>query len=510
MGAHGSTACRKLSPLVMALALGVTGCSMTVEQQLQRVAKDWCQTIRASQVLPIYPLSEDLQPGDVFLVRTPIQDQQREYAEKGYLQLDYHIKRIIYDGHTETPPVASLYPAFYGVDRYGINYTVHPPAQWQFPADGHDGETGWTLAPRAAFPSYSFSVSRSGGMNVGIPVQGVPVGLNLLGSSTATGSVTIADAYTYGVDIERMKTLLTGWADTQPAKDFLKAFPPSDTGRRDAKGRRIWDYALLRVVTRVYLTGRVNVSLFAGKSGGGNLSAGEPRPVDALTIGKDSDALSNLENVNRVLRGEAPTSGIKAVTGSTTPAPADGTTQTGTTETKNETGDTAPAAPAATAAATTGTATPPASTGAPVVAGAAAVTKSLAPGGSIQVASASSRTISMDETFPRPLVIGYLGFDVTIERDGKLGRFVSTLDNLLNRPTIEENPPVTYDAQDASVTALNDWLRHNDDAVNAQHRQALDDWLALHRLSAIPLSDFKNAVEYRAERQAAVKDLVKQ
>jgi hypothetical protein len=29
-------------------------------------------TIRASQVVPVYPLTEDLQPGEVFLVQLPV------------------------------------------------------------------------------------------------------------------------------------------------------------------------------------------------------------------------------------------------------------------------------------------------------------------------------------------------------------------------------------------------------------------------------------------------------
>jgi len=49
--------------------------------QLARVAKDWSLSIRASQVIPVYPLTEDLQPGDVFLVQTPIEDQVKARKE---------------------------------------------------------------------------------------------------------------------------------------------------------------------------------------------------------------------------------------------------------------------------------------------------------------------------------------------------------------------------------------------------------------------------------------------
>jgi hypothetical protein len=44
-----------------------------------------------------------------------------------------------------------------------------------------------------------------------------------------------------------------------------------------------------------------------------------------------------------------------------------------------------------------------------------------APGGSLRISAAGGNTVSMHETFPRPLVIGYLGFDVAILPGGVLG-----------------------------------------------------------------------------------------
>ena len=37
------------------------------QRALERVARDWCLTIRASQIIPVYPLDEDIQVGDVFV-----------------------------------------------------------------------------------------------------------------------------------------------------------------------------------------------------------------------------------------------------------------------------------------------------------------------------------------------------------------------------------------------------------------------------------------------------------
>jgi hypothetical protein len=48
------------------------------------------------------------------------------------------------------------------------------------------------------------------------------------------------------------------------------------------------------------------------------------------------------------------------------------------------------------------------------------------PGGSLRVTSASSRAITLHETFDYPLVIGYLGFDCVIQRGGMLGSPIPT------------------------------------------------------------------------------------
>jgi hypothetical protein len=79
-----------------AILLLLTGCASQrmSGQQLERVAKDWCLSIRASQVIPVYPLTEDLQPGDVFLVQTPAEEQVRVYLERGFLPLENLVTRL--------------------------------------------------------------------------------------------------------------------------------------------------------------------------------------------------------------------------------------------------------------------------------------------------------------------------------------------------------------------------------------------------------------------------------
>src|SRR5438552_1955180 len=64
------------------------------EAQLTEVAKGWCRNIRASQVLPVYPLTEDVQVGDVFIVQRPVEDEVNLYNEKGFLPLGHHLVRL--------------------------------------------------------------------------------------------------------------------------------------------------------------------------------------------------------------------------------------------------------------------------------------------------------------------------------------------------------------------------------------------------------------------------------
>ena len=141
-----------------------------------RVAKDWCLAIRASQVIPVYPLTEDVQPGDVFLVQVPYETQIHVYETKGFLPLENLVTRMYPEGYLD----------FYK-GRYGIEDDKSiPPGLWQFPKTA-GGAVDYARAPRAAFPTYGFSVSRSEGLNAAVPVQGIPVGLNMLNSSSATG-----------------------------------------------------------------------------------------------------------------------------------------------------------------------------------------------------------------------------------------------------------------------------------------------------------------------------------
>lgn len=335
-----------LIPLMGAFLL--EGCGTSKEAQLQQVAKDWCLTIRASQVIPVYPLTQDIQPGDIFLVDVPIDQQQQDYEANGFLALDNHISRI-------TP---SGYKNFY-LDSFltGTNQ-ITLPVDWIRPASTN--LHSWEPAPSAAFPSYSFSVSRGGGMNLAVPIDGVPVGMSLLDSDAAYGSVTIKSARTMGVDILSLYGDLTAWAKTNTA--FLSPFG-TDPGDPETN--------YLRVITRVYATGQMDVSLSDASSQSAGLDVGAAKPVNLL-----SPQLPKGQTNVAEVTAQNYTNGMSVL---------------------ND-----------------------------MLQKASSATSNFLPGGSLRIAAASSRTVALQEQFDPPVILGYLGFDCLINGDGTLGPPIPT------------------------------------------------------------------------------------
>jgi len=335
--------------LIMLTIIAIcSGCStLSKQNELERVAKDWSMTIRASQIIPVYPLTEDLQPGDVFLVQVPIDRQQEIYKQKGFLPLDNLIGRVNpggYKGFYEN--------SFFTKDDFKL------PKDWLLP---NSKEQAWLAAPNASFPTYSFSVKRGGGFNLAVPVQGVPIGLSLMGGDAANGTIVIADAKTYGVDVISLEKDVRDWGNKN--QEFLSNFSPSD-GRQN----------YIRVVSRVYLTGKLNVSIQSGRSGSAGISAGASKPVDVLVPGVGTDTEKNTT--------EAYTKNVSMLN-----------TMLEEALKKIKISD---------------------------------KVDQFMPGATIKVVAASSNSISLSENLPRPVVIGYLGFDMQIRLGGLLGPPIPT------------------------------------------------------------------------------------
>ena len=130
--------------LVFEVALLLAGCAThDARTHLESVAKDWCETIRASQVMPVYPVTQDVAIGDVFLVQTPIANQARDYERRGFLALDNFRVRLPYTNFHK------IYFDGYWKDDFGN--TPHTMPEFTNVVTGSNATTGsWTsvAAPR--------------------------------------------------------------------------------------------------------------------------------------------------------------------------------------------------------------------------------------------------------------------------------------------------------------------------------------------------------------------------
>ena len=405
--------------LVAALCLSCRSMDHSREDQLARVAKDWCLTIRASQVLPVYPLTEDLQVGDVFLVSTPLEEEVHVLERDGFLPLENVIARIQPTGWQQ----------FYN-GAYTVGDTSVLPRQWQFPTPTPTTPplTAWSSAPGAAFPSYTFQVKRGAGATLAIPIQSVPVGLSLLQTNDAYGTVNISSASTYGLPVIVMSPQVEEWAIEN--REFLKQYAPRRTTDKD--GREKFEQQYVRTVHRVYVAGGVNVSLISNSSRGARVDAGASKPIALFDAGSTTEAANAAGNYASML------SSLSQSVASATP------------------------------------------------------------GANVTLASASSRSVAMNETFPRPLVIGYLAFDRAIEEGGILGPPMATHARVTGRPVAHAT---TVYSTDANTTKIRAWID-----ADTGNRQRLHDWLAANA-NGTGVAEFLNGESYRQLRAKAVASL---
>jgi hypothetical protein len=239
------------------------------------MAKNWCETIRASQVIPVYPLTEDLQVGDVFLVETTVASQAQEYQKRGFLALDDFRVRLPFTNFH------NVYFNSYWKDDFGN--TPHVMPEFTNSVAGTNANAWpWTsvAAPRVAFPPYSFQARSGFGLAAAFPIQGVPVALSFLKSDQVNGSVTITDARTFAGDPGDLFASLQSWASQPPVRQML-----AQTVRNIAPTT-----IYLRVVSRVYLARAMDVYFQKAGSSGGNARAGTSGGVSMTTTNGTVDA----------------------------------------------------------------------------------------------------------------------------------------------------------------------------------------------------------------------------
>lgn len=339
---------------------------MRKSAQLSRVAKDWCLAVRASQVMPVYPLTQDLWPGDVFLTTTPLGGEVDLFESRGFLPLDFHLTRL---------PTREPMLAFYG-EKMLAGDQIAP------------AKTPLGSLPAAAFPTYSFEISRAVGMNLALPVQGVPFGFSVLGTTAATGTVTLKDARTFGLDLDALQPLLAKWEKENRA--LLASYGDARNG----------DSAVyVRVIARVYQARSVVVSLADASGTGAEASAGIE--IGEALPGTPDAGKSNAERFADLAK-------------------------------KLD-----------------------------------AVAKE-AFGGKVSFVSASRHAVSLQETFPEPMTIGYLAYDCMVMPGGVLSQPMPTWQRLGGAAPVAVEPWNTaalveswYLADDARIAQIRAWMEQH-------------------------------------------------
>lgn len=361
--------------VVLCLAV-VSGCAdWERREQLRDVAKGWCETIRASQIMPVYPLTEDLQPGDVFLVQTTVRNEENLWQNRGFLPLPRRLTRL------HRLDYADFYQTAYWEDTYVPGPEGHArPWPGRVTWDPKTRRFTDVEAPRAAFPTYKVDVRTGKGIRFAMPIKGVPFAMSLMGADRATVAVTIRDAYTYGLDEEEVLRKLHTWAKTS-GKALLADYWEGTKKPWYRKTKELY----LRVITRVYLTGGLNIS--ATKTGvfGGAVDFGDTPPFK-LPVVKDKETAEDYKAV------------LDAMNESIEPA-AGGAAKAG--DAAKEGDDTKP--------------------------------PHLDIGASVRIAFVSKGSVGLRQTFDRPLAIGYVGFDVLVLKDGQLAVPTGTFSRITDR-----------------------------------------------------------------------------
>jgi hypothetical protein len=244
------------------------------QSQLERVARDWCQALRASQIIPVYPLTEDLAVGDVFLVQTPLADQQKAYTRNGFLALDNHVTRLPFTNY------ATLYSSAYWSDTNGDTRLPIPSRMDQHLRVSFS-------PPRAAFPEYSVQTRNEFEASARIPLDGSLLPLAAGGKNKLVCKVDLTDCRTYGGDEQELFNQIRDWAKEH--RSYLA----------EVARTVLPDTVYLRVVTRVYLARSATIALDHDQS----KSVGEhvkdkkdDIPVNEAVKGEKSGSVNDAED----------------------------------------------------------------------------------------------------------------------------------------------------------------------------------------------------------------------
>jgi len=124
---------------------------------------------------------------------------------------------------------------------------------------------------------------------------------------------------------------------------------------------------------------------------------------------------------------------------------------------------------------------------------------SVALGGTVKLAMATSRSVSLVETFRRPLAIGYLASDYAIEARGRCASPVPTL-GVLEGHGAAAGKTIEYQGCDENCARIRPWIKQG------TNPQKLQTWLEKNG-GAIAIADLLTG-DYAGLRQRVVTELI--
>ncbi|MBV6823559.1 hypothetical protein [Pseudomonas sp. PD9R] len=375
--------------ILFTLSAILVGCVSTPPREaLEKVAKDWSMTIRASQIMPVYPLDEDIRPGDVYISKNDVDTEIATWEAKGFLPLINRYDRI--------PITASEYDTQYA---NGFKKT---------------NDVSFNRAPGTAFPSYTFSVDKRGALGLAIPLNSVPVALSASGAQSATGSVVFKGASNQGLSDRTMQSIISRWAAKNQNLLASKYNNNSPT--------------VLRVITRIYSIQGATVTLAFSEAVGTQTDVGAGANTPGLLSASEEQYNSLITYLNKQVELKK-----GAVVASPPPAP----------PISNPTTTDSEIAALETDIATVNKLKTEQQLQAikQQIANLESETKYggyILPGASFKVASRTARGVTMDENFTTPLVVGYLAMEYLILPSGRLLE-VGSVEDLIEKPQLYQS-----------------------------------------------------------------------
>ncbi|MNI27244.1 hypothetical protein D3C73_809750 [compost metagenome] len=339
--------------------------------------------------MPVYPLDEDIRPGDVYLSKNDVSTEIATWEAKGFLPLINRYDRI---------PIAE--------SEYDTQY-----------ANGFAKTNGvsFNRAPGTAFPSYTFSVDKRGALGLAIPLNSVPVALAASGAQSATGSVVFKDASNQGLSDRTMQSIIERWAAKNRSLLTEKYNDGSAT--------------VLRVITRVYSIKGATVSLAFSEAIGAQTDIGAGANTPNLLSTSDEHYNTLITYLNKQIELKKGT-----VVAAAPAAPATAPTPT-TTDTEIA------ALEADIATVNKLKVEQQLQAMEQQITNLQSETKYggyVLPGSSFKVASRTARGVTMNESFTTPLVVGYLALEYMILPSGRILE-VGSIEDLIEKPALYQS-----------------------------------------------------------------------